>query len=179
VLLGRSGQGKSTLAASLCARAGAALFSDDAVAIDRGAAAGEYLVSPVELNHWLDGSARRALAQDTTAEDDGKVPVPATVVGDASVPLAAIVELVFVNEGPARLVPVRSGIEAMAALVPQAVRFVVDEPELQRQEVEALADLLHDVPVFRLERPRGLDMLEAAHPLILGLLGHERRQPGT
>ena len=73
ILLGRSGQGKSTLAASLCARAGATLFSDDAVALDPGPSPGTYVLSPVERNHWLDAPARQALraAQSLPALDAG------------------------------------------------------------------------------------------------------------
>jgi hypothetical protein len=174
VFLGRSGQGKSTLAASLCSRAGAKLLSDDAVVLDPGSPAGEYLVSPVELNHWLDASARRALHAQSS-DDEGKVPVPASRVGDASARLVALVELVFADGEPT-LLPVRSGIEAMAALVPQTVRFVVDEPELQRGELEALAKLVDVVPVFRFSRPRSLDMLDAANPLLLRLIGRDARE---
>lgn len=176
ILLGRSGQGKSTLAASLCAHAGTTLFSDDAVALDPGPSAGTYVVSAVESNHWLDAPARRALLADASNLDaDGKIPVRAPRVGSGSAALVAIVELVFHDDERPRLTAVASGMEAMGALVPQAVRFVLDEPDLQRRELEALADLIEHVPVYRLERPKRLDMLGVAHPLLLDLLGNERR----
>ncbi|CAN5861458.1 hypothetical protein BH11MYX4_BH11MYX4_42330 [soil metagenome] len=180
VLLGRSGQGKSTLAASLCARAGATLFSDDAVAIDAGPTPGTYVLSPVERNHWLDAPARQALleAQGSRADagdDDSKRPVAAPRVGAESAPLVAIVDLAFGDDETPRLIAVGRGIDAIAALVPQAVRFVVDEPELQRRELEALAELVDGVPVYRLVRPRRLEQLERAHPLLLDLLGSERK----
>jgi hypothetical protein len=180
MLLGRSGQGKSTLAASLCASAGATLFSDDAVALDAGPSPGTYVVSPVELNHWLDGPARQALcdlrgvANEPADDEPAKAPVAAPRVGDASAPLVAIVDLVFTSSTTARLISI-GGVDAIAALVPQAVRFIVDEADLQRRELEALADLVERVPVYRLERARRLDMLDVAHPLLLDLLHTERR----
>lgn len=180
ILLGRSGQGKSTLAASLCASAGVTLFSDDAVALDPGPERGTYLVSPVERNHWLDASARKALreARGGSSSDDGeeaKMPVAAPRVGSAGTPLVAIVDLVFADIEVPRLTNIGCGIDAIGVLVPQAVRFVVDEPDVQRRELESLAALVERVPVYRLERPCRLDMLEVAHPLLLDLLGNERQ----
>lgn len=180
ILLGRSGQGKSTLAASLCARAGATLFSDDAVALDPGPSPGTYVLSPVERNHWLDAPARQALRAAQSLPGGGDVgedkrPVAAPQVGSASAPLVAIVDLAFGDDETPRLTAVGRGIDAIAALVPQAVRFVVDEPELQRRELEALAELVERVPVYRLVRPRRLDLLEQAHPLLLDLLRSERK----
>lgn len=172
ILLGRSGRGKSTLAASLCMHAGTTLFSDDAVALDPGPSVGTYVVSPVESNHWLDLPARRAVL-GTASDGEGKTPVRAARVGSRSAALVAIVELAFFEGETPRLTVVGSGMEAIGALVPQAVRFVLDEPDLQRRELEALADLVERVPVYRLERPRGLDKLELAHPLLLQLLGNE------
>jgi hypothetical protein len=175
VLLGRSGQGKSTLAASLCASGGATLFSDDAVALERGTTRGSYELEPVERNHWLDAASRAAVAATATDASDDKAPVPARRVATKRARLVAIVDLAFDDEATPCLTPVGRGLEAIAALVPQAVRFVVDEPERQRRELEALADLVEHVPVHRLVRPRDLSLLERAHPLLLGLLGSERK----
>lgn len=181
VLLGRSGHGKSTLAASLCTHAGATLFSDDAVAVDPGPSSGTYVVSPVESNHWLDALARSAVlgapgtAKGHAADGERKSPVRAARTGCGSAALVAIVELVFSDADTPRLTAVDSGMDAIGALVPQAVRFVLDEPDVHRRELEALAALIEHVPVYRLERPRSLDMLEIAHPLLLDLLGNERR----
>jgi hypothetical protein len=179
MLLGRSGLGKSTLAASLCAHAEAVLLSDDAIALDPGPSPGTYLLSPVEVNHWLDGAARRAIVGDRVRggneadEEEGtvKAPVAAAQVGSSAARLVAIVDLAFAEgEAPPRLYPVGRGVDALAALVPQAVRFVLDEPDLQRRELEQLARLVEEVQVFRLERPRGLPRVGEAHPLLLNLL---------
>lgn len=176
ILLGRSGQGKSTLAASLCASAGATLFSDDAVALDPGPSLGTYVISPVERNHWLDAPARAAVRKGNDAGDGAaKRPLAALRVGTSSAQVLAIVDLAFGDDATPRLHALGRGVEAIAALVPQAVRFVVDEPEFQRRELEALAALVEHVLVYRLVRPRGLDQLESAHMLLLDLLGSERK----
>lgn len=171
VLMGRARQGKSTLAAALCARNGVALLSDDAVAIDPSADA--FAVTPVEECHWLDAAAQRAVCDlggawapgDVTEE--GKRPLGAPRVGGGG-RLVAFVDLAF-TDGPARVTRV-SSLEAMAVLVPQAVRFVLDDPAVNRREVDTLARLVDTVPVFRLERPRDLALLSDSCDLVLNLL---------
>ena len=168
VLLGRSGQGKSTLAAWLSMH-GATLFADDAVAIDP---AGEHRwsVSAVEPDHWLDGDARRALgvAAPDAEETSAKRPTRSARPGTGSAPLAAFVELVFADIAAPRLVRLR-GLEALAALVPQAVRFVLDEPALYRSELDRLSELVEFVDVFRLERPPVLAHLDVTGRLVQNL----------
>ena len=168
VLLGRSGQGKSTLAGWLCAR-GATLFADDAVAIDL-AGERQWLVAAAERDHWLDVAARVAIGISSAPSDEGsgKIPVTTPRPGVGSAPLLAFIELVFVDIAAPRLVRLR-GVEALAALVPQAVRFVLDEPALHRSELDHLSELVQFVDVFRLERPRNLAQLDAAGVLVQNL----------
>ncbi|AKV00803.1 Serine kinase of the HPr protein, regulates carbohydrate metabolism [Labilithrix luteola] len=168
VLLGRSGQGKSTLAASLC-QAGAALYADDAVAIE--SREGGYVVAPTEANHWLDRDARRALG--LAALDDWKMPVATAVAGRTEVRLAVIVELVYAAVATPRLTRV-TDVDAFGFLVPQVARFVLDEPERQRREFETLAHLIESVPIYRLERRRGFDGLPATCALLRDLVHRER-----
>jgi hypothetical protein len=169
VLLGRSGQGKSTLAAALCQGGAAELFADDAVALDEGP--GGYRITPFERDHWLDAYAREATGGGgpPATSDEGKAPVRAARVGEATAPLRALVELAFTDVAEPRLVA-RGPMDAMASLVPQVVRFVLDEPEPHRRELEALADLVARVPSFRLERPRRLDRLARSRELVRQLL---------
>lgn len=150
VFLGRSGQGKSSLAAACCTTVGARLLADDAVFVDR--ADGAWMVTPGEEDHWLDGTARRALGR-ASEEDETKAPVAAPAATTAC-PLRAIFDLCFAETD--EVVTRRlNGIDAVAALVPQAVRFAIDEEDAHRRELDRIAALVADVPIYRLERPRG------------------------
>ena len=174
VMLGRSGQGKSTLAAALCAREGVALLSDDAVAIDPATDAAAdgphgYLVTGLEQQHWLDADARAAIG-GTIDNHDGKRPMNARATGDRG-RLIAFIELGW-TEGPTRLVRL-SPLQAMAALVPQAVRFILDEPQVHRREIDVLTHLIDRVPVFRLERPQTLTLLSESCGRVLEILSAE------
>ncbi len=172
-LLGRSGQGKSTLAAAMCG-AGATLYSDDAIAIDP--AGGKFLVQPLERKHWLDADARRALRSfDVGDGDDGKRPSPAVATGTEPAALVAIVDLEF-DDVPARLVRT-SGLDAMASLVPQAVRFALDDAERHKRELEMLTEIVGAVPTYRLERRRDFSELPSAVRLVRRLLRNDPEAP--
>lgn len=173
IFLGRSGEGKSTLAAALCAFSGATLFADDAIAIDPASPdASRWLVAPMETDHWLDAGAAHALGLATTAPGGEKMPVRTARPAEAHVPLVAFVDLVFDADAREPRLSEIGGMEALAALVPQAVRFIVDEPARQREEVEMLTRLASGVPTFRLERPRDLALLRPTVELAAALL-HE------
>lgn len=171
VFLGRSGQGKSTLAAALCALSGATLVADDAIAIDRAPGDSlEWLVAPTETDHWLDAHAARALGVEMSLAEGDKLAVPATRTADVPSPLAAFVELVFDDGRREPRLSRLAGIDALGALVPHAVRFIVDDRERQREELEVLARLVEAVPTFRLERPRLLALLRPSVELAATLL---------
>ncbi len=173
LVLGRSGQGKSTLAAALC-KAGATLYADDAACIER-TEAGEWRVLAGETNHWIDGASRVALGLPREWDAKWFSPAPRAAASGAA-PIVAIVDLVFADEAETvRLVP-RYGFEAASALVPQVARFVLDEPEVQRREVERLAELVEALPVYALVRPRGHAHLGAAVAAVLDLLPHDVRE---
>jgi hypothetical protein len=162
IFLGRSGHGKSTMAAALCDRRATVLLADDAVAID---AVGEgYVVVPSEEEHWLDGPASRALGKHTTSE--AKAPVAcANVAGDGA-SVALFVDLVFDDRLSAPILTPVSGIDAVASLVPQLVRFVVDESDAFRRELDDVSNIIQRVSVVRVERPRSLDLLDSALDLV-------------
>jgi hypothetical protein len=172
VLVGGSGDGKSTLAAAAC-EAGATLLADDAVAIDlqeRGA-----VVTPTDSIHWLDDGARAALGMVAVPVRGEKAAVPPKKVGEGAVSLAAIVMLSWGEEHVARAsassecVPVVVGISgtgALARILPHVVRLVVDDPVLNRAELDGLHALVEHVPVHVLERVRAFDQLPATVDLI-------------
>lgn len=162
VVIGKSGMGKSTLSASLCRRTNAALSSDDAVALHHND--GAWFVEPLETEHWLDADARMAALGETSSVRD-KEPSRATRIATSRARLGLIVELAFADVPAPRLVR-REGVAAIAALLPLVVRFVLDDSELQKRELDQLHDLVESVPIVRLERPRNLRYLAATAELI-------------
>lgn len=169
-LVGGTGHGKSTLAATLCESFGAALLADDAVAIEERQ--GAHVVLPLEDQHWLDRGAAHLLGREVVSTLD-KEPIAARLVGGAAVPLVLIAHLAFTDVPRPRLVAVE-GLEAVSGLLAQLTRFVVDEPEVARRDLTALADLVARVRVVRLERPRALTLLrESAEAVVAALhAGH-------
>lgn len=156
VLIGGSGLGKSTLAAALCDRIGASLLADDAVVIERRG--DTYQVLAVEQNHWLDKASAAALGRPSDFEVE-KVPLAARRVDVLDAPLTMIAHLAFREDGAApRLVPL-VGLDAVAGLLAQLTRFVVDEPAVARRDLGVLGDLVDRTRIVRLERPRELGML--------------------
>lgn len=171
VLLGRSGQGKSTLAACLCER-GLSLFADDAVSLERSADG--YEVEPTETQHWLTPSAMEALGW--CPPGDWKAPVPSKQAGASNARLRGLVELAYVDElAQPRLVRIETTLDAMSMVVPQVVRFVLDEPSVHRSELESLTQLVGCIPLYRLERARGFEHLAAAASLLQDLISTEGR----
>jgi hypothetical protein len=163
VFIGAAGFGKSTLAATLCEHAGASLLGDDAVAIER--AGDSYEVVALRESHWLDASAAGALGRATDSIDD-KVPHAPRRVDVSRAPLALIAHLAFSDAiDQPRLVGV-SGIEAVSGLLAQLTRFLVDDPEIARRDLGALADLVDRTRIVRLERPRSLDLLRSTADLV-------------
>jgi hypothetical protein len=169
VILGRSGAGKSTLAAAMCL-CGGELLADDAVAIDPGPTPGSWLVVPGEVDHWLDPAALEAIGERATG--GSKEPVRTWKPADAPATLVAFVELGFCAGEP--VLRPQHGIHAVASLVPQLARFVIDEPDRQRRELDLLHQIVDDVASFRLDRPRRFDRLDASAELVLDLLGQGR-----
>jgi hypothetical protein len=155
VFVGGSDLGKSTLAAALCEYAGASLLGDDAVVIERRA--DSFQVVGLEESHWLDAASARVLGRPDEFEE--KTPLVPRRVDVKNATLAMIVHLEFSEacERP-RLVPV-VGLEAIAGLLSQLTRFVVDDPAVARRDLATLADLVEQSRIARLERPRRLDLL--------------------
>jgi hypothetical protein len=169
VCVGGTGLGKSTLAAALCDLAGGSLLGDDAVVIERNGSS--FDVVALEDKHWLDAPAARALGRSGDAAED-KVAIATRRADVARAPLAMIAHLAFSDLDAPRLVPLL-GLEAVAGLLAQLTRFVVDAPEVGRRDLSSLAELVDRTPVVRLERPRRLDLLRATAELVSAALHGE------
>ncbi len=172
VLTAESGQGKSTLAACLVAGSGASLLSDDVVAIDPPSSTPFWMIHPLEEDHWLDAEARRCVQTtvESACDDEArKLPVRAPRLGRGSEALRVIIELAFQELPEPRLVQLR-GLEALRVLVSQTVRLVIDEPLRHKTELDRLATLASQIPIFRLERPRCFELLQPSCVLVATLL---------
>jgi hypothetical protein len=171
-VFGPSGTGKSTAAADLCARAGAALLSDDVAAIDLTRS--RPFVVPTESDHWLDEAACRAVESRAEAvSDKWRAAPPLRATTDA--PLAALVSLVFAPEGQAASIRRLSGLDALERLLPCVARFIVDEPETQVAEFAQLRALCQGVRVYELSRTRSFAQLSGTRRALLELLETDGR----
>jgi hypothetical protein len=141
-LAGDSGAGKSTLAFAMSCSIEHefSLLSDDCLCVR------DLRALPSERSGWL---------ADARGEKSPRTP---TRVADRPEQLRAIVTLAYGTELELRRL---SGSEAAAVLASALIRFVLDEPEVHRADMDRLADFARRVSVFRLTRPRGLEHVAA------------------
>jgi hypothetical protein len=175
-LLAPSGHGKSTLAAALLA-AGAALLTDDVLAVDIGAGAPCVLPSYPSMKLWpdalqrlFDGSTWEALPRHASWLD--KRVAPATDLGaacDEARPLRALYLLVPVT--PEGDVAVRRlhGRDALLALLAHGynAQLLALEPELLARQLEVFRRIAETTPVYALACPRDLGRLSDVVDLIM------------
>ncbi|MFO0739444.1 MAG: hypothetical protein U0270_26335 [Labilithrix sp.] len=164
VFVGQAGAGKSTLAAAFCKEQGASLLADDAVALEHD---DSWSVLASERLHFLDAAALAALSLPSVGPPlaTQKHAITAPRLRERAT-LKAIMSLCF---DPACNTPAlrRLGaIDGLQALVPQTIRFAIDEPSFQRREFEELSNLLITTPVFELTRPPSFRHLDATIELI-------------
>jgi hypothetical protein len=147
--VGESGAGKSTLACALSRTTGGpyALLSDDCLSIVRG------LALPGDDATWVDGPAKDAIGLH---DDRAKSPVSALRVGQKPAPLRFIVQLAFGET--TRVTRLRGG-AVLGVLARAMIRFVVDEPDVHRTDMESLLELAANTEVLELQRPKGLEHL--------------------
>jgi hypothetical protein len=169
--LGDSGAGKSTCAADLCARLGAELLADDLTEID--VVEGKLLVCPSERWHWLLGDSAGALGYPPAPDKEARL---ARRVGTEPVPLAALVSLAFGDGGAApALTPLR-GAGAFLAINAAYSRFVIDDPATIQGDLHRIADLVAEVPMFTLTRPRSFADLPRVATLVCELVERLNRK---
>src|SRR4029077_9998382 len=105
---------------------------------------------------WVDGLARAAIT--SRSGDAAKSPTCPTRVADRPTRLAGIINLVFGDTLGLR----RLHGPAVAGILSRAmIRFVLDEPSVHQADLDRLVLLAHDVDVMELQRPRGMEHLDA------------------
>jgi hypothetical protein len=141
VVLGESGAGKSTAAATLCATNGFELLADDVAGLEH--AGGRWWVLATESAHWLalDGLSKRPVAASRPARDP--------------VELGAVVALRFGEASAPSLLRAR-GRAAHAVLAAAMQRFERSASGWQ-SELDALASIARAAPVYELVRPRAVN----------------------
>lgn len=156
--LGDSMAGKSTMGALLCRDPEIELVSDDMVAL--AVEAERVQVLPGEPEHALRPEAARALG--LTAGPNAKVTFPAARRTVDAIPLGALVSLVFDPSAEAPITRRVRGAEAFIALSTAATRFVFDEPEFLRRELNTFGQIADRVPSFELRRALDSDNMDAS-----------------
>lgn len=156
--MGRSGQGKSTTAATLCA-AGAALLTDDVLVVETGpdhSVLGRRGGSELRLRPGADVLAGRFPTRTARYPTvDGRTALLAPTAADALLPLAAIV-----TPCPS---PGATGVRARRLPMGEAALCLganhrIDgwrEPEMLRRNFQATAEIASLVPVLELTVPWG------------------------
>jgi hypothetical protein len=148
--VGDSGAGKSTLAATLCRSDRFALVSDDTAALLMEGSSIQ--IEPTERRHWLRPDMAKAFA--INPGDHPKVALDAPHRANGPVELRGIISLVFDEHRPEpQLLPLR-GVSAFLTLSYSAFRMAIDVPDVLRRELDNLARIAREVPVFELRRRR-------------------------
>jgi hypothetical protein len=158
--IGDSGAGKSTLAFALSTFVPgvSALLSDDCLSIVNG------LVQPADAVSWIDSPAKAAMG---VCNDHTRSASPALRVGRTPVPLRWIVHLVFADTTRVR----RLRGSAVAAVLSRAmIRFVVDEPEVLRADLEMVGQLAATTEVIEFSRPKGWEQLPSSTAMLRDVL---------
>ncbi len=151
LVLGRSGSGKSTAAAGLCARNGGHLLADDAATLED--INGMLQVVPSESHHFLADDSRVALGigsrvpAQTTAN---KVAVRAPS-GRRPVPLALVVALRFDDSLETASCRRIGGAEAALNLLGSVLRFDLENRD---RELDMVMRLHRQVAMYEIARPR-------------------------
>lgn len=157
---GRSGAGKSTIAAALC-RAGGRLLTDDLAAI-RLADGEQPVVEPHSGKIWLWREVAGRMFGAEAGEEHNrihKVAVPTRPVSEA-VPIGAIYVLGFRAGEPTFADPVH-GKHALGALIGSLFNLVVRTPQRLGMQFRLLGEVLDRVPVVPLWWEAGPDHADA------------------
>ena len=141
--VGDPGVGRSTLAFALSDAADSdfALLSDDCLCVEG------FRAVPSEAAGWV-----------SDARGGEKSPLTPARVSSRPSALGAIVTLAY---GEALDLRQLHGGDAASTLASAMIRFVLDEPDVHRADMDRLAELAQRVAIFRLTRPRGMEHLNS------------------
>ena len=174
---GKSGQGKSTLAASF-AKKGCALVSDDCLVLR--AEHGNWTAFPSYpgVRLWP-ATAEELVLQGTRTAEVAHYSIKCRVSESALLPFvkspAPIKRLFFLTEETSsisiqRLSPGR----AFVSLVGFTYNLDIEDPGFLRRQFEAVAQLTADVPAYAIRYPRQFASLPAVWETILDHLGEDQ-----
>lgn len=162
--LGRSGRGKSTLAAAF-ARFGHAFLTDDGMVIER--AAGEVQVRPyLPSIRLLPDSQGAVLGPESVPAASGEVTLKARVSASSLIPHTrnpAPLRGIYVLDEPASDAPMFKPMTvpaAIDALLQHSFLLDSHDKTKMRSHFKVMADLAEGFPVFALDYPRDFDRLE-------------------
>ena len=172
--LGRSGEGKSTLAASLHAR-GHLLLADDFIAVPLTADALVPTIAPgvAQLNLWPNSlqALNSSSPADTEwpqlwAHEDKRVRRIESGFATQVVPLRKLYVLETVATPQPIVCQSLSPAQALTQLVEHSYCAGFLPPAEMARQFKQSADLIQRVPVRRLQRPRDLNQLDAVAQII-------------
>jgi hypothetical protein len=156
--LGPSCAGKSTLATQLCEAPDVELVADDTAALDLD---GPFVaILGGETDHSLRPDIADAMGLDASGHRKLKKPARRTAAGP--VRLGACVNLVFDPTVAAPVLRRVGGVEAFTALSLAIVRFALDDEAILQRELDHLARVAEEAPVYELRRPRNLASMAAS-----------------
>jgi hypothetical protein len=167
---GRSGRGKSTLAAEL-ATSGGRLLTDDGLVIERGASGFEVLPSDPSVRLWRD-SARAlfgsAAAGVGTAEA-AKVRLPTGGRLAYCAERRPLSRFYVLGDGSSKDISIEElgGGDAVVELLKHSFLLDVDRREAVASHFERLTLLVRTAVLFRLDFPRRFDLLPTVRRAIL------------
>lgn len=168
--VGRTGAGKSTIAAA-CASVGAALVTDDSLVLDRAAGTWHGLPSYPGLRihpESLDVIGRSRTNAALGSREDRKILLTAGHDLPAfelrTLPLAWLVLVSAESSGESlRLV---RGSAAAIALASHLFRLDVEDATESRRLFDSITDLAATIPVSELHLPRGVDLRPLVRPVL-------------
>jgi len=178
LFLGRKGEGKSTLAGWLNQQ-GCPLLSDDVCALNEGPDCSLSLrpafprirLNPDILEHWNDDPKRYPQVHPKVVKRIRPVP------NFCKLPIPAGAICVLTSGDTLQLKRLR-GMAAMQEVLSHMMihRFPENQPKaLQKQLFAQAATVVQTLPVYRLTRPRDLDLLAETTPLIQQMVDNTLR----